>query len=332
MNQRKNNQGAAAPHPVAAPAGIIGDCQAMRMVYTMISQVAVSSATVLIRGGSGTGKELIAREIQQTSDRRDKPFIIVNSAALPETLIESELFGHEKGSFTGAVARRIGRVEAADGGTLFLDEIGDLSITTQVKLLRFLQDRGYQRIGSNDEMTSDVRVIAATSRNLEKLIKEGNFREDLYYRLNVFPIRLPDLAERRSDIPLLTMHFLNQFNQKYNRKIKRISAAAMNVITTYGWPGNVRELENCMERAVLTSGGESIELNDLPPGIRQLPTEPDVMDFTGDFTAKVAAFERRLIVGALKETGNNVAAAARLLNITPRIIHYKIKNLNIEVK
>ncbi len=332
MNQSKSNLEIPASVRQRGPSGIIGDCQAMRMVYTMISQVAASSATVLIRGSSGTGKELIAREIQQTSNRKDRPFIIVNSAALPENLIESELFGHEKGSFTGAVSRRIGRVEAADGGTLFLDEIGDLSITTQVKLLRFLQDRSFQRIGSNDEMTSDVRVIAATSRNLEKLIKEGRFREDLYYRLNVFPILLPDLAERRSDIPLLAVHFLNKFTAKYSRKIKRISASAMNVITAYGWPGNVRELENCMERAVLTSRGESVEPNDLPPGMQQPPEENESMDFTGDFTAKVSAFERRLIVDALRQTNNNVAAAARLLNITPRIIHYKIKNLNIDVK
>lgn len=198
---------------ISGPSEIIGNCQAMRRVYTMIRQVASSSATVLIRGASGTGKELLARALQRSGDRRDKPFVVVNSAALPENLIESELFGHEKGAFTGAVNRRIGRVEAASSGTLFLDEIGDVGPQVQVKLLRFLQERTFQRVGGNEELSADVRIIAATSRNLEKLMEQGLFREDLYYRLNVFPIVLPDLAERRSDIPLLAEHFREKFSK-----------------------------------------------------------------------------------------------------------------------
>lgn len=259
---------------ISVPAEVIGNCQAMRAVYAMIEQVASSSATVLIRGNSGTGKELVARAIQRTGSRKDKPFIVVNSAALPENLIESELFGHEKGAFTGAVSRRIGRVEAAHTGTLFLDEIGDLSIAMQVKLLRFLQERTFQRVGSNEERSSDVRVIAATSRNLEKLMEQGLFREDLYYRLNVFPIHLPDLAERRSDIPLLAAHFLAKFNKLHRRRIRRISSSAMNLMTAYHWPGNVRELENCIERAVLTATDDSIHSYGLPAALQVAARHP----------------------------------------------------------
>lgn len=313
---------------ISIPAEVIGSCQAMRAVYAMIEQVASSSATVLIRGNSGTGKELVARAIQRTGNRKDKPFIVVNSAALPENLIESELFGHEKGAFTGAVSRRIGRVEAAHTGTLFLDEIGDLSIAMQVKLLRFLQERTFQRIGSNEERNSDVRIIAATSRNLEKLMEQGLFREDLYYRLNVFPIHLPDLAERRSDIPLLAAHFLAKFNKLHRRRIRRISSSAMNLMTAYHWPGNVRELENCIERAVLTATDDSIHSYGLPAAL-QTAARHSGTDPLGDFTSRVEAFERTLIVEALKANRGNVAASARMLNLTIRILHYKIGKLGI---
>lgn len=313
---------------ISVPAEVIGNCQAMRAVYAMIEQVASSSATVLIRGNSGTGKELVARAIQRTGSRKDKPFIVVNSAALPENLIESELFGHEKGAFTGAVSRRIGRVEAAHTGTLFLDEIGDLSIAMQVKLLRFLQDRTFQRVGSNEERSSDVRVIAATSRNLEKLMEQGLFREDLYYRLNVFPIHLPDLAERRSDIPLLAAHFLAKFNKLHRRRIRRISSSAMNLMTAYHWPGNVRELENCIERAVLTATDDSIHSYGLPAALQAATRHPG-SNSLGDFASRVEAFERTLIVEALKANRGNVAASARMLNLTIRILHYKIGKLGI---
>ena len=307
---------------------VIGSCRAMRMVYAMIEQVASSSATVLIRGSSGTGKELVARALQRSGDRCDRPFIVVNSAALPENLIESELFGHEKGAFTGAVQRRIGRIEAADGGTLFLDEIGDLGPAMQVKLLRFLQERTFQRVGSNEEHRSDVRIIAATSRNLERLMEEGHFREDLYYRLNVFPIHLPDLAERKSDIPLLAAHFLAKYSRLHHRQVRRISTEAMNRMVDYHWPGNVRELENCIERAVLTAAGEIVDVGALPAPM-QGGEERAETPLTGDFTTQVEEFERRLIREALRKSRGNVAAAARELGLTVRILHYTIRKLGV---
>lgn len=316
------------------PAEIIGNCQAMKSIYSMIAQVADSSATVLVLGSSGTGKELVARAIQKASGRRDKPFITVNCAALPENLIESELFGHEKGSFTGALSRRIGRVEEADGGTLFLDEIGDLSLPVQVKLLRFLQERSFSRIGSNLTLYSDVRIIAATSRNLEKLMEENRFREDLYYRLNVFPIHIPDLVNRKSDIMLLAEHFVEKYNRKHHRDIRRISTPAINMMMAYHWPGNVRELENCIERALLTSSNGVINAYDLPPSLQTAANTntaaiPVTLDDSADFETLVNSFERELIVEALKNTSGNVAAAARKLKITQRILHYKINRLNI---
>ncbi len=316
------------------PAELVGNCNAMKSIYSTISQVADSNATVLIRGGSGTGKELIARAIQRAGARRDKPFIVVNCAALPENLIESELFGHEKGAFTGAVSRRIGRVEAADTGTLFLDEIGDLAPPMQVKLLRFIQERTFQRIGSNEELRSDVRILAATSRNLEQLMASGRFREDLYYRLNVVPVHLPDLVNRRSDILLLAEHFLEKYNRRHHRQVRRISTPAINMMMAYHWPGNVRELENCIERAVLTSDGEVIHGYNLPPTLqlgsgaddRNAGLDPDA---DADFTTMVESFERELIVDALKKRRGNVAAAARALGVTARIVRYKISQLGI---
>lgn len=313
---------------ISGPPEVIGSCRAMRMVYAMIEQVASSSATVLIRGSSGTGKELVARALQRSGDRCDRPFIVVNSAALPENLIESELFGHEKGAFTGAVQRRIGRIEAADGGTLFLDEIGDLGPAMQVKLLRFLQERTFQRVGSNEEHRSDVRIIAATSRNLERLMEEGHFREDLYYRLNVFPIHLPDLAERKSDIPLLAAHFLAKYSRLHHRQVRRISTEAMNRMVDYHWPGNVRELENCIERAVLTAAGEIVDVGALPAPMQGVEERAET-PLTGDFTTQVEEFERRLIREALRKSRGNVAAAARELGLTVRILHYTIRKLGV---
>ncbi|MGE4564179.1 MAG: sigma 54-interacting transcriptional regulator [Victivallaceae bacterium] len=316
------------------PAELVGNCNSMKSIYSTIAQVADSNATVLIRGGSGTGKELIARAIQRAGARRDKPFIVVNCAALPENLIESELFGHEKGAFTGAVSRRIGRVEAADTGTLFLDEIGDLAPPMQVKLLRFIQERTFQRIGSNEDLRADVRILAATSRNLEQLMASGRFREDLYYRLNVVPIHLPDLVNRRSDILLLAEHFLEKYNRRHRRQVRRISTPAINMMMAYHWPGNVRELENCIERAVLTSDGEVINGYNLPPTL-QLGSGDDDRNTEldpaaeADFTTMVESFERELIVDALKKQRGNVAAAARVLGVTARIVRYKIAQLGI---
>ena len=315
------------------PDDIIGNCSVMRSIYTKISQVAASNATVLIRGASGTGKEMIANAIHRASKRKDLPFIVVNCAALPENLVESELFGHEKGAFTGAVSRRIGRIEAAGEGTIFLDEIGDLGLPMQVKFLRFLQERTFQRIGSNEEIKSSVRILAATSRNLEELMQEGKFREDLYYRLNVFPIHLPELKERRSDIVLLAEYFLEKYNKLYNKKIRRISTPAINMIMSYHWPGNVRELENCIERTVLTVSGEVIHGFHLPPSLQTAQSTGtsafDNADGTASFETMVASFERELIVEALKNNRGNVAASARALGTTPRVIHYKIERLGI---
>ncbi len=312
---------------------LVGNCNSMQHIYELIKQVAPSDATVLIRGSSGTGKELVASEISKHSPRANKPFIAINCAALPENLVESELFGHEKGSFTGAVARRIGRVEEADGGTLFLDEIGDLTQQTQVKLLRFIQERTFSRVGSNKELKSNVRLLAATSRNLEQLMEEGLFREDLYYRLNVFPITLPDLSKRRCDILLLAEHFIDKMNLRYGKNVQRLSTPAINMLMSYHWPGNVRELENCIERAVLTSSDDCIHGYNLPPSLQtgaNTGTEL-IPDEQASFETLVNTFERELIVEALKKHNGNMSAAGRSLELTPRVMHYKINKLNISL-
>ena len=313
------------------PGELIGNCRAMQNIYALIRQVASSNATVLIRGSSGTGKELVAKAIRQLSARADKPFVTLNCAALPENLVESELFGHEKGAFTGAVSRRIGRAEAADGGTLFLDEIGDLSLPVQVKLLRFIQERTFSRIGSNEEIRTDVRLLAATSRNLEQLMAEGKFREDLYYRLNIFPILLPDLSKRRSDIVLLAEHFISKHNLRYGKHVKRLSTPAVNMLMAYHWPGNVRELENCIERAVLTASDDCIHGYNLPPSL-QTGKEAGyelLPEGKASFNTMVESFERELIVEALKKNRGNMSAAARDLDLSPRVIHYKINSYGI---
>lgn len=310
------------------PGELIGNCRTMQKIYELIRQVAPTNATVLIRGSSGTGKELVANAIRMLSPRGDKPFIAFNCAALPENLVESELFGYEKGAFTGAIARRIGRAEAADGGTLFLDEIGDLSLPIQVKLLRFIQERTFSRLGGNAELKTDVRLLAATSRNLEELMAQGRFREDLYYRLNIFPIVLPDLKNRRSDIMLLAEHFVAKFNLKYGKSIRRFSTPAINMLMAYHWPGNVRELENCIERAVLTASDDSIHGYNLPMSLQTAKDsgiEQPVAEGTKvPFNTLVASFERELIVDALKRNNGNMSAAARDLGLSPRVIHYKI--------
>lgn len=318
---------------VENPGRIIGNSPSMKTVYEQIRQVAPSEATVLIRGASGTGKELVARAIQSLSARKDRPFVILNCAALPEALVESELFGHEKGAFTDARERRVGRAEAADGGTLFLDEIGDLSIPVQVKLLRFLQERTFSRIGSNEELTSNVRFIAATSRNLEELMEKKLFREDLYYRLSVFPITLPDLAKRQDDILVLAQHFLSKMCLKYGKNVARFSAPAIALLQSYSWPGNVRELENCVERAVLTTRDECIHGYNLPPSLQtgQNPGSPyEFEEETGETLAvKTAAFERRLLEDAMRRHNGNQSAAGRELGISPRMMCYKLKKAGL---
>lgn len=313
------------------PGKLIGDCKDMRAVYEQIHQVAPSDATVLIRGASGTGKELVAKAIQGLSLRKDKPFVILNCAALPEALVESELFGHEKGAFTDARERRIGRAEAANGGTLFLDEIGDLSIPVQVKLLRFLQERTFSRVGSNEEIHSDVRFIAATSRNLEDLMQRKLFREDLYYRLSVFPIVMPDLAARGGDIILLAQHFLSKMSAKYGKRITRISSPAANMLQAYSWPGNVRELENCIERAVLTCKDDCIHGYNLPPALQspEFNEDPYHPDEHLTLEEQLAAVERKILENALRRHDGNRAAAGRELGVSPRMMNYRLNKAGL---
>ena len=313
------------------PANLVGKCSTMRHVYEQVAQVADSTATVLVRGESGTGKELVARAIHYRSSRRNSPFVCVNCAALPENLIESELFGHEKGAFTGAMAQRKGRFEQANGGTLFLDEIGDIALPVQIRLLRVLQEREFERVGGNNTVKVNVRIIAATSRNLEQAIKEGRFREDLYYRLNVFPIHLPPLRERRSDIMLLADHFVQKYNEIYSRKVKRISTAAINMMMAYHWPGNVRELENCVERAVLTSADDVVHGFSLPPSLQtgEQTRTPLLPEDGADLERMVESYEREIIIDSLKKHRGNAAAAARHLKTTQRILNYRIKRMGI---
>ncbi len=311
---------------------MVGNCNSMRIVYEQIIQVAHSAATVLVRGDSGTGKELVARAIHFNSDRKNNAFISVNCAALPENLIESELFGHEKGAFTGAAQQRKGRFELANGGTIFLDEIGDISPGVQVRLLRVLQEKTFERVGGNDPIEVNVRVVAATSRNLEEGIAKDIFREDLYYRLNVFPILLPPLRERKSDIMLLADHFLQKYGEMYSKDMKRISTSAINMMMAYHWPGNVRELENCIERAVLTSSDGVIHGFNLPPSLQTSDeTHTNLLPEKGaNLKQMVDAYEREILIDALKKYRGNAAAAARYLETTQRIINYRIKNLGVE--
>ncbi len=309
------------------PENMIGSSDLMRSVYRQIQQVAGSQVTVLLRGESGTGKELVATAIHYASDRCDRPFVRVNCAALNEHLLESELFGHEKGAFTGAVQLRRGRIEEAEGGTLFLDEIGDFSPATQVKLLRVLQEREYQRVGSSHTRNADIRIIAATNRDLEAMVDDGTFRLDLYYRINVFPIVLPPLRERRDDILALANHILARCSQRLDKPIERISTTAITMLTAYHWPGNVRELENCIEYAVLVARGGVIDGRDLPATLQM----PDATLPDGGISLKdmIDALQRDAIVEALKRHDGVVTRAARDLGITARMVHYKIDTLKI---
>lgn len=306
---------------------IIGNSSPMRQIYAQVSQVARSNATVLLRGESGTGKEMIANAIHYNSLRAKKPFIKINCAALPETLIESELFGYERGAFTGANQRKKGRFELADGGTLFLDEIGDLPPQTQIKLLRVLQEREFERLGGTETIKVNVRLIAATNKNLEQELGEGNFREDLFYRLNVFTIFLPPLRERKSDILLLAEHFLEKYEKIHNKRIRRISTPAIDMLTAYHFPGNVRELENAIERAIVVCDENVVHGHHLPPTLQTAEVSDTVTKTT--LESAVAAFEKDLIQDALKTTGGNCSKAAEMLNTTERIINYKVKKYNI---
>ncbi|MBN2103148.1 sigma 54-interacting transcriptional regulator [bacterium] len=309
---------------------IIGNSHEMRDVYEQVAQVARTNTTVLLRGESGTGKELIAEAIHYNSTRSEAPFIRVNCAAIPENLIESEFFGYEKGAFTGAVARKKGRFELSNNGTIFLDEVGDLSPMTQIKLLRVLQEQQFERVGGTETITVDIRVIAATNSDLESLMDAAKFREDLYYRLNVFSIFLPPLRERKTDILLLADHFMLKYGRQHGKPVKRISTPAIDMLMRYHWPGNVRELENCIERAVLVCDDQVIHSYHLPPTLQTAESSNTLNRMS--LTSTVAAYEKELIQDALKTTRGNQAKAARLLDITERIIGYKIKNYGIDVK
>lgn len=312
------------------PENIIGNSGAMREVYRAIHQVAASDTTVLIRGESGTGKELVAHAIHYSSPRAKGTFVKVNCAALSENLLESELFGHEKGAFTGAIAARVGRIEEAEGGTLFLDEIGDFSPATQVKLLRVLQEREFQRVGSNRTLKANVRILCATNRNLEELVESGEFRQDLYYRINVFPVFLPPLRERKDDILLLADFFVERYAKRMTKDVRRISTPAINMMVAYHWPGNVRELENCIERAVLLSTDGVIHGHHLPPTLQTSEASDTVG--AGTLRDRVMLFERDLIVDALKRNAGNISSAAADLGSTSRIIGYKVKQLGIDYR
>jgi Nif-specific regulatory protein len=309
---------------------IIGTSGPTRQMYEQVAQVAQTNTTVLIRGESGTGKELIAHAIHYNSLRAKKPFVKVSCAALPDTLIESELFGYEKGAFTGANARKKGRFELAEGGTIFLDEIGDINASTQVKLLRVLQEREFERLGGTESVRVNVRVIAATNKDMEKAIADGSFREDLYYRLNVFTIFVPPLRDRKADLLLLADHFLEKFSREHGKVIKRISTPAIDMLMSYHWPGNVRELENALERSVLVCDGQVIHGHHLPPSLQTAEGSGTVTRVS--LKDAVEGFERDLIQDALKTTRGNRAKAARLLDTTERILNYKVRNLGVDVR
>jgi Nif-specific regulatory protein len=306
---------------------MVGTSSAMLEVYRLIEQVANSNATVMIRGESGTGKDLIAHAIHYNSLRSVKPFIKINCTALPENLLESELFGHEKGAFTGAVDRKLGRFELASGGTIFLDEIGDFSMNLQVKLLRVIQFKEFERVGGHETIKSNVRIVVATNKNLEEEIKNGLFREDLYYRINVFPIYMPPLRDRKNDVMLLADFFLERYARENHKSINRISTPAIEMLTSYHWPGNVRELENCIERAVLVCDEDVVRSDHLPPSLQMVKKTAEIGSLT--LPEKVEAIEREMIVDALKTTQGCQRHAARQLGVTERMLGYKIKKYHV---
>lgn len=307
---------------------IVGNSRAMQQVYEQVAQVAGSPTTVLIRGESGTGKELVAHAIHYNSPRADKPFVKVSCGALPESLIESELFGYEPGAFTDARAQKKGRFELAHGGTLFLDEVGELSRPTQVKLLRVLQEREFERLGGVRPIKVDVRLVAATNKDLEAAVQQAEFREDLYYRLNVFSIFMPPLRERRPDILLLADHFVEKYAASHGKDVRRIATTAIDMLMSYHWPGNVRELENCIERAVLVCDGGVVHAHHLPPTLQTAEVSGTLP--RRSLEKAVESYEKDLIVDALKTTRGNRARAARLLDSTERILGYKVAKYGIE--
>jgi len=304
---------------------IVGKSKKMQEVFQLISKIAPTNSTVLIRGESGTGKELIARAIHYHSLRKDACFVPVNCAALPETLLEAELFGHEKGAFTDAGYKKAGMFEVAHKGTIFLDEIADMTLRVQAKILRVIQERCFNRLGSTKLIQVDVRILAATNKDLERMMREGTFREDLYYRLNVVSITIPPLRERKGDIPILAQHFLNKYTKIHGRKIKYISPQTMKKLCSYNWPGNVRELENVVERAVILSGNEAITLEDLPSHLQPVTSREELTSLFLEDT------EKKLILKALKATHGNRVKASKLLGIHRNTLHRKIKKYGIRL-
>jgi two-component system, NtrC family, response regulator AtoC len=312
---------------------LVGGSPAMQEVFDLVRQVAPSRATVLIQGQSGTGKELVARAIHQLSPRARQPLVAVHCAGLPRELIESELFGHEKGAFTGAHERRTGRVEHAQGGTLFLDEIGEIDAAIQVKLLRFLGERTFERLGSNKTLTADVRLVAATNRDLAELVKAGSFREDLFFRLQVVPIQMPSLRERPEDIPLLAHHFLREFGRENGKRVNGFAPEAMECLINHPWPGNVRELRTAMEHAVVLARGSQVALRDLPASLRatrDATTETVSTPFLAAGTLTVREAEKQMIIRALREAGGNRTEAAGKLGMSRRTLHRKLHTYQLE--
>jgi two-component system response regulator AtoC len=310
---------------------LIGNSAAFRRVIEQVTEVCETKATVLLNGESGTGKELVARAIHFNSPRRDKPFIAVNCTAIPEALLESELFGHVKGAFTGALANRIGRFAAADGGTLFLDEIGDMALPVQAKLLRVIQERSFEPVGATRTQTVDVRLIAATHRDMRQAVDAGSFREDLFYRLNVFPILLPPLRDRADDIPLLSSHFLAELAEGMGKRASGFSPAAMVAMTAYDWPGNIRELHNCIERAVIVTKTQTIDATDLPQDLFSGSRRTEREGLPRDLDAELERIERDFIIAALRRSDGVQVRAAKLLGIAERSLWHRIKKLGIKL-
>ncbi len=307
---------------------LVGETGKMQEVYDLISKVAMTNATILIRGESGVGKELVARAIHDQSPRNKQQMISINCAAIPENLIESELFGYEKGAFTGADKLNKGRFELAEKSTIFLDEIGDLPPNLQVKLLRVLQEKEFQRLGGHETIKADVRIITATNRDLEELMLKNEFREDLYYRLNVFPVFIPPLRERRADIPLLVNHFIEKYNNIHGLEIKRISSTAIDLLMTYHWPGNIRELENCIERAAILSTDKVIRSHNLPPTLQSAASTHSRVD--GSLEAILENVEKQMLIDALNMSKGNISKAADQLKLTERMMGLRIKKYEID--
>ena len=320
-NQRLANE-------VRQEQSLVGEGARMKEIFQFIARVAPSDSTVLVEGESGTGKELVARALHRNSPRGNKPFVAINCAAIPETLLESDLFGHERGAFTGAATQKKGRLEVADGGVVFLDEIGELAPALQVKLLRVLQEREFDRVGGTHPIKIDVRIIAATNRNLEDAVKKGEFRQDLYYRLAVMKVTMPALRDRREDIPMLTRHFVQKNAKRCRAKPKPVSREAMAALVHYEWPGNVRELENAVERALVMGSSDMVLLEDLPESLLEQDAPEEMHE--GQYHASVKELKKRLILDAVEQTGGNYVEAARILGVHPNYLHRLIRNLGMK--